>query len=90
MRVPAPEPVPADWFPRAANRLPGPLAAAGADTFAWRKVMARIGAQALARLDQRGLVMHRLTQTIARSTAAGRGGSGPGGGGSGPGGESSW
>ena len=62
----APEPVPADWFPRAANRLPGPLAAAGADTFAWRKVMARIGAQALARLDQRGLVMHRLTQTIVR------------------------
>ena len=61
----APEPVPADWFPRAANRLARP-AGRRARTRAWRKVMARIGAQALARLDQRGLVMHRLTQTIVR------------------------
>jgi hypothetical protein len=62
----APEPIPAAWFPRAAGQLPGPLAAAAADPMAWRGVMARIQAQTLARLDQRGLVMHRLTQAILR------------------------
>jgi hypothetical protein len=62
----APEPVPAAWFPRAAGRLPPPLAAAAADPVTWRGVLARIRAQAFARLDQRGLVMHRLTQAIVR------------------------
>jgi hypothetical protein len=62
----APEPVPAAWFPRAAARLPGSLAAAAADTVAWGEVLARIRQQALARLDQHGLLLHRLTQAIVR------------------------
>jgi hypothetical protein len=62
----APEPVPAAWFPRAAAKLPAPLAAAAADPVAWQEVPARIRQQALARLDQRGLLMHRLTQAIVR------------------------
>ena len=62
----APEPVPTDWFPRAATRLSQPLAEAGADPLAWRQVLALVRQQALARLDQHGLVMHRLTQAIIR------------------------
>ena len=62
----APEPIPAAWFPRAAAQLPAPLAAAAADPVAWREVLARIRQQALARLDQQGLLMHRLTQAIVR------------------------
>ncbi len=60
----APEPVPADWFPRAAAKLPAPLAGQAADPVAWRQVLARVRQQALARLDQHGLQMHRLTQAI--------------------------
>ena len=62
----APEPVPADWFPRAAAQLPAPLASQAADPLAWRQVLARVRQQALARLDQHGLQMHRLTQAILR------------------------
>ena len=62
----APEPIPAVWFPRAVGRLPVPLASVAADPVAWRGVLARIRHQALARLDQRGLVMHRLTQAVVR------------------------
>jgi hypothetical protein len=62
----AAEPIPATWFPRAAAQLPQPLAAAVADPMAWRTVLARIRQPALARLDQRGLVMHRLIQAIVR------------------------
>ena len=62
----APEPIPADWFPRAAAHLSPPLAAAAADPLAWRQVLVEVRQQALARLDQHGLVMHRLTQAIVR------------------------
>ena len=62
----APDLVPADWFPRAAAKLPAPLAAVAADPFAWRLVLARVRQQALARLDKQGLQMHRLTQAILR------------------------
>ena len=62
----APEPVPAAWFPRAAAVLPAPLGGAAADPVAWRDVLARVRQHALARLDQRGLQMHRLTQAIVR------------------------
>ena len=62
----APEPVPAGWFPRAAERLAAPLGSTAADPFAWRQVLARIRQQTLARLDQHGLLMHRLTQAIIR------------------------
>ena len=61
----APEPVPTDWFPRAAALL-APLGEAAADPLAWRQVLGRVQQQALARLDQHGLVMHRLTQAIVR------------------------
>jgi hypothetical protein len=60
----APEPIPADWFPRAAKALPPPLDSKAADPLAWRQVLGRVAQQALARLDQHGLVMHRLTQAI--------------------------
>jgi hypothetical protein len=62
----APEPVPTDWFPRAAGRLSSPLAEAATDPLAWRQALARVRQQALARLDQHGLQMHRLTQAIVR------------------------
>jgi len=62
----APEPVPADWFPRAAAELSSPLADTAADPLAWRQVLAQVRQQALARLDQHGLQMHRLTQAILR------------------------
>ncbi len=62
----APEPVPTDWFPRAVAELPPPLAEAASDPLAWRQVLARARLQALARLDEHGLVMHRLTQAIIR------------------------
>jgi tetratricopeptide (TPR) repeat protein len=60
----APEPVPAAWFPAAAAGLSGPLAAVAADAVAWRRAVAWLGRSALARIDQGGLVMHRLTQAI--------------------------
>jgi len=62
----APEPVPAAWFPRAVTRLPAPLAGKAADPVAWRQVLAAVRQRALARLDQHGLQMHRLTQAIVR------------------------
>jgi hypothetical protein len=63
----APEPVPAEWFTRAAARLPALLREASADRLAWGRAMTRISGQALARVDQQGLLMHRLTQAIIRS-----------------------
>ncbi len=60
----APEPIPEDLFTGAASELPGELAARAADPLAWRQTA--LARQALARVDQRGLVMHRLTQAILR------------------------
>ena len=62
----APEPVPEDLFTSAAGELPGELAARAADPLAWRQTLAHLARQSLARVDQRGLVMHRLTQAILR------------------------
>ena len=62
----APEPVPEDLFTSARDELPGELAARAADPLAWRQTLARLARQSLARIDQRGLVMHRLTQAILR------------------------
>ena len=62
----APEPVPVDWFTRAAVGLPAPLAWKAADPVAWRQVLARVGRNGLARIDGDGLRMHRLTQAIVR------------------------
>ena len=66
----APEPVPAVWFTSAAADLTGPLRKTAADPVAWGRVLARIGDQALARVDGQGLLVHRLTQAIIRSRLA--------------------
>jgi hypothetical protein len=63
----APEPIPEDLFTAAAGQLPGDLEARAADPLAWRQTLGRLTRQSLARIDQRGLVMHRLTQAILRA-----------------------
>ena len=67
----APEPIPEDLFTGAPAELPGELAARAADPLAWRQTLARLVRQSLARIDQRGLVMHRLTQAILRDRLTG-------------------
>jgi hypothetical protein len=62
----APEPVPEDLFTGAAGELPAELAARAADPLGWRQTLAHLARQSLARIDTRGLVMHRLTQAILR------------------------
>ena len=62
----AAEPVPDDLFTSVPGELPGELAARAADPLAWRQTLAHLARQSLARVDQRGLVMHRLTQAILR------------------------
>jgi len=62
----APEPIPEDLFTSAPGELPDELAARAADPLAWRQTLAHLTRQSLARIDQRGLVMHRLTQAILR------------------------
>ena len=62
----APEPIPEDLFTGAPGELPGELATRAADPLAWRQTLAHLARQSLARIDQRGLVMHRLTQAILR------------------------
>jgi hypothetical protein len=46
--------------------LPSELAARVIDPLAWRQTLARLARQSLARIDHRGLQMHRLTQAILR------------------------
>jgi len=62
-----PDPIPEDLFTHAAGELPGGLAALAGDPLAWRQTLARLARQSLARIDHRGLVMHRLTQAILRN-----------------------
>jgi DNA-binding CsgD family transcriptional regulator/transcriptional regulator with XRE-family HTH domain len=62
----APEPIPEDLFTGAVSLLPGELAARAADPLAWRQTLAHMAGQSLARIDHRGLQMHRLTQAILR------------------------
>ena len=66
----APEPIPDDLFTRVPGELPGELAARAADPLGWRQTLAHLARQSLARIDQRGLVMHRLTQAILRDRLA--------------------
>jgi hypothetical protein len=63
----APEPVPAGWFTAAAWQLPPPLGVVAADPLAWGQALARVSGRALARVDQQGLLMHRLTQAVIRT-----------------------
>jgi hypothetical protein len=62
----APEPIPESLFTAAVSVLPRELAARAADPLAWRQTLAHITKQSLARIDHRGLQMHRLTQAILR------------------------
>ncbi len=62
----APEPIPESLFTAAASVLPGELAAQAADPLAWRQTLAHMTRQSLARIDHRGLQIHRLTQAILR------------------------
>jgi hypothetical protein len=62
----APEPIPESLFTGAVSVLPGELAARAADPLAWRQTLAQLTRQSLARIDHRGLQMHRLTQAILR------------------------
>ncbi len=62
----APEPIPEDLFTANPGALPGELVARAADPLAWRQTLGRLTRQSLARFDQRGLVLHRLTQAILR------------------------
>jgi hypothetical protein len=66
----APEPIPEDLFTSAPRELPAELAARAASPLAWRQTLAHLARQSLARIDQRGLVMHRLTQAILRDRLA--------------------
>ena len=62
----AAEPIPEDLFTSAPGELPDELACRAADPLAWRQTLAQLSRQSLARIDQRGLVLHRLTQAILR------------------------
>src|SRR5690349_18375029 len=62
----APEPIPQSLFTSAVSVLPSELAARAADPLAWRQTLAHLTRQSLARIDHRGLQMHRLTQAILR------------------------
>jgi transcriptional regulator with XRE-family HTH domain len=62
----APEPIPETLFTGAASILPGELAARASDPLGWRQTIAHLTRQSLARVDPRGLQMHRLTQAILR------------------------
>ena len=66
----APEPIPEDLFTTAPDALPGELATQAADPLAWRQTLAHLTRQSLAGVDQRGLVVHRLTQAILRDRLA--------------------
>jgi hypothetical protein len=66
----ADKPIPEDLFTNAAGDLPGELAARVADPSAWRQTLASLTRQSLARIDQRGLQMHWLTQGILRDRLA--------------------
>jgi hypothetical protein len=62
----APAPIPEDLITAAASELHGQLAARAADPLAWHQTLAHLTRQSLARIDHRGLQMHKLTQAVLR------------------------
>jgi len=62
----APEPIPQDLFTTAVEQLPKPLAGRAGDLLAWPQVLVQVTARSLARIDEHGLQLHRLTQAILR------------------------
>jgi len=68
----APEPVPVEWFSRAAAVLPASLARKVADPVLWHQVLAAAGRSGLVRLGNGELQMHRLTQAVIRGQLSAR------------------
>ncbi|AGZ40120.1 FxSxx-COOH system tetratricopeptide repeat protein [Actinoplanes friuliensis] len=65
----APEPVPLSWLTGTADgTLPRPLATVAASTTARRRMLGRIAAFGLARVDTDNLQVHRLTQAVITPT----------------------
>ena len=64
----APDPIPAAWFILAADHLPVPLRQVAMDPLAWGRALTRSSGQALVRINQQDLLMHRLTQAIIRTS----------------------
>ena len=62
----ASEPISEDLFTSAPDELPGELAAQATDPLGWRQTLSHLVRHSLARVDDRGLQMHRLTQAILR------------------------
>ncbi|HXP22304.1 MAG TPA: FxSxx-COOH system tetratricopeptide repeat protein [Streptosporangiaceae bacterium] len=62
----APEPIPSDLLTEAAPELPPLLAERAADPLTWHQTFGHLSSQSLARVDQRGIQFHRLTQAILR------------------------
>jgi tetratricopeptide (TPR) repeat protein len=63
----APEPVPVGWLVTAAGKLPGGLPGRLPDPLNRDELMAALTRTSLARLNDDGLTMHRLTQAILRA-----------------------
>ena len=63
----APEPVPVGWLVTAAGKLPGGLPARLPDPLERDDLVAALTRTSLARLNDDGLTMHRLTQAILRA-----------------------
>ena len=67
----APEPVPLSWLiGTPAGTLPEPLAAAAASTVARARMLSRIAAFGLARVDIGTVQVHRLTQAVIAQTTS--------------------
>ncbi len=62
----APEPIPASWLASASPVLPETLSAQVTDPLARGDLLAHLGGHSLARVDERGVQFHRLTQAIVR------------------------
>lgn len=63
----APEPIPVGWLVTAAGKLPGGLPACLSDPLERDDLVAALTRTSLARLNDDGLTMHRLTQAILRA-----------------------
>jgi tetratricopeptide (TPR) repeat protein len=63
----APEPIPVRWFTDASDNLPAELAARLADPLGRSQLPTALTRLSLARLDDNGLTIHRLTQAILRA-----------------------
>ena len=67
----APEPIPVSWLAAAAAVLPEVLSAQATDPLTRGDLLAHLGGHSLARVDERGVQFHRLTQAIVRDQMPG-------------------